>query len=158
MRNAERIAAMSNQVRLAVLSLTLVLTMAVPRQSPGAEQPGSNEAGQHVVPKRQNFTLRADDGGAERPAKIAIYRVDRVKGGALQLKAEGGASGWVEASQVVPVGKAVEYFTSAIKEFPRDPYNYTMRAMVLLFERGHPPQATRSQRLPRSRGRAHVER
>jgi hypothetical protein len=33
-----------------------------------------------------------------------------------------------------------------------------MRAMVLLFERGHPPQATRSQRLPRSRGRAHVER
>jgi tetratricopeptide (TPR) repeat protein len=123
------------RVLTAIVVLTLGLTAALPCRSLCAEPAANQWIGQRVVPKRPDFTLRDTEEGPARSAKIAIYRVDRVDGGFLQVKAEGGSSGWTEAARVVPVDQANAYFSRAIQESPRDPHNHTMRAIVLLFER-----------------------
>ena len=107
----------------------------VPGRSLAAEPAGKEWIGQRVVPKQRDFALRDDEGSPARAAKIAIYRVDQVKGGSLRLTPDGGSTAGPTAGQVVPVEQAVEFFSDAIGESPRDPYNYAMRAMVLLFER-----------------------
>ena len=141
MRHGLRIATTSEPVRLAVLVTALGLTAVAPPRL-CAEQPAGNESiDQRVVPTQRTFKLRDADGGAERAAKIAIYHVEQVKANSLLLTPDGGAGGWADAGQVVPVEKAVEFFSAAIGKSPRDPHNYAMRAMVLLLERGDPAHA-----------------
>jgi tetratricopeptide (TPR) repeat protein len=136
-----RIAATSHRVRLGALALALGFMTALSDRL-RAEQPAANDRiDQRVVPTQQNFKLRNAEGGTERAAKIAIYRVERVKGGELLLSPDGGPGGWASAGQVVPVEQAVEFFSDAISKSPRDPHNYAMRAMVLLLERGDPAHA-----------------
>ncbi len=136
-----RIWALSKQVRLAAMALALGLATAVPGRSLAGEPAGKERIGQRVVPKHRDFTLRATEDGPERAAKMAIYRVDEVKGGSLRLTPPGGPGGWGDAVQVVPVDEAVEFFSDVISKSPRDPHNYAMRAMVLLFEREDPAHA-----------------
>ncbi len=136
-----RIWALSKQVRLAAMALALGLATAVPGRSLAGEPAGKERIGQRVVPKHRDFTLRATEDGPERAAKMAIYRVDEVKGGSLRLTPAGGPGGWGDAVQVVPVDEAVEFFSDVISKSPRDPHNYAMRAMVLLFEREDPVHA-----------------
>ena len=136
--NSVRIAAIFNRAWLAVLVLVLVLglTTIAPAPLRGEEAAGKEWIGQRVVPNQRNFKLRDAQGTVERAAKIAIYRVDQVKGNALGLTPDGGPIGWADAGQVVPIERAVEFFSNAISRSPRDPHNYAMRAMILLVGTG----------------------
>ncbi len=118
----------------AVLGLMAMVVMADFHATLGAGPAGQEWLGQRVVPKIREFTLRDTIGGPARAAKIAIYRVDKAQNGSFRLKAEGGDSGWVPETQVVRVEQAVAYFSSRIRTSPRVAYNYTMRAMIQLFE------------------------
>ena len=84
-----KIAVTSHHVRLAALVLVLGLATAMSARS-RAEPPANKEANkERVVPTQRDFKLRNAEAGAERPAKIAVYRVEQVKGGSLLL-----AAGW----------------------------------------------------------------
>jgi tetratricopeptide (TPR) repeat protein len=133
MRSAVGIAGVNNKVRMAVSVLALGLTVAMPCRSLGSEPAAKEGIGKLVVPKQRNFTLRDPEGGPERPAKITVYRVDAIRGSLLHLSPERGPSGWATADRVVPQERAVEFFSGAIDEFPRDAHNYSMRATILLF-------------------------
>jgi tetratricopeptide (TPR) repeat protein len=133
MRSAVGIAGVNNKVRMAVSVLALGLTVAMPCRSLGNEPAAKEGIGKLVVPKQRNFTLRDPEGGPERPAKIAVYRVDAIKGSLLHLSPERGPSGWATGDRVVPQERALEFFSGAIDEFPHDAHNYSMRATILLF-------------------------
>jgi tetratricopeptide (TPR) repeat protein len=141
MRNAQRIAVLSGRGRLAVVVLALGLATAIPGRSLGGEPAGAERIGQRVVPKHKDFTIRQAEDGPQRAGKIAVYRIEEVKGAAVRLMPDGGPSGWADSAQVVPLEHAVEFFTDAIGKSPRDPHNYAMRAMVLLVEREDPVHA-----------------
>ncbi len=136
-----RIAVLSKRVRLAALVLALALAAAVPGRSLSGEPAGKGRVGQRVVPKHRDFSLRETEDGPERAARMAIYRIDDAKGDSLRLTPPGGPGGWGDFAKVVPVEEAVEFFSDAISKSPRDPHNYAMRAMVLLFEREDPAHA-----------------
>jgi tetratricopeptide (TPR) repeat protein len=141
MSHGVRIAVTSHKVRRAALMLALALTTAMPARSRAEQAAGKESSERRVVPTHRDFKLKDAGTGAERAAKIAIYRVEQVKDGSLLLAPDGGQGGWADAGQVVSVEKAVEFFSVAIGKSPRDPYNYAMRAMVLLLERGDPAHA-----------------
>jgi tetratricopeptide (TPR) repeat protein len=136
-----RIAATAHKAQVAVLLVALGLTTGLSDQVRAEQPPGKDLIDQRVVPKQRDFKLRDAEGGPERAGKIAVYRVEKFKGGSLLLTPDGGPGGWAAAGQVVPVEKAVEFFSNAISKSPRDPHNYAMRAMVLLLERGDPAHA-----------------
>ena len=138
---AMRLAGLFDQLRLAVLVLALGLGAAVPGPTLAGEPVAPERIAPRVVPKYKDFTIRQTEDGPERAGKIAVYRVEEVKGDAVRLMPDGGPSAWADKAQVVPVDQAVEYFTEAIGKSPRDPYNYAMRAMVLLVEREDPVHA-----------------
>jgi len=56
---------------------------------------------------------------------VAIKKID----GALLL-VDTDISGWIAADQVIPVDKAVAYFTALVNRAPKDPHNYYFRAGV----------------------------
>ncbi|HKI20231.1 MAG TPA: tetratricopeptide repeat protein, partial [Isosphaeraceae bacterium] len=141
MRDGLRIGVVSNHVRLTAIVLALVLATAVPGRSLAGEPAAKERIGQRVVPKYRDFALRETEDGPERAAKISVYRVDQVKGDSLRLTPPSGPSGWGDAAQVVSVDEAVEFFSDAIGKSPRDPHNFAMRAMLLLFEREDPIHA-----------------
>ena len=80
MRQGIRIAAITTQVRLAVLVLAFGLTTPAIGPARGAEPVGKEWIGQRVVPKYRNFVLRETEGSPARAAKLAIYRVDQASG------------------------------------------------------------------------------
>ena len=88
--------------------------------------------GKRVVQKARNFTLRLNDEPVERAGKgLDVYRVEQSDGPTLFLKAERvGASGWAAALEVVPVEKAIDYFTEQIRARPQDAFPYAMRAFL----------------------------
>ena len=62
---------------------------------------------------------------------IHIYRVKEVNGNELYLAVENtGVAGWTTTDQIVPVEQAVDFFTECIRARPRDPYGFSMRAMI----------------------------
>src|SRR5262245_9318985 len=86
--------------------------------------------GKRVVERYRGFRLRIEDQVID-PKAINIYRVERVNGPRLWLKAEGvSLSGWAPADQVIPVEQAIEFFTDSIRANPDDPHGYTMRAII----------------------------
>ena len=63
--------------------------------------------------------------------EIHIYRVAKTDGPSLWLEAEaGGSSGWALADQVVPVELAIAFFTSQMRDHPKDSFPILMRATV----------------------------
>jgi tetratricopeptide (TPR) repeat protein len=135
MRNVVRIAAISDRGRLAALVFALALAASPQVLLKAEETAGKEWIGQRVVPKQRAFKLRDAEGAPEHAGKLAIYRVDQVKGNSLALTPDGGPVGWADAGQVVPIEQAVAFFSNAISKSPRDPHNYAMRAMILLLER-----------------------
>ena len=83
-----------------------------------------------VVEKIANFKLRIGSQDVEGSGKtIEVYRVEEVNGDWLWLKAEGkGLGGWAKTNEVVPVERAIEYFTNHIRSCPSEPHGYMMRA------------------------------
>jgi tetratricopeptide (TPR) repeat protein len=94
-------------------------------------QQESDWIGKRVVQKYSNFQLRIENLVIDRKNTLNTYRVERVNGPWLWLRAVGvGLSGWAPADRVVPVDQAIEFFTGYIRAYPRDPHGYTMRAMT----------------------------
>ena len=85
-----------------------------------------------VVEKIANFKLRIGSQDVEGSGKtIEVYRVEEVNGDWLWLKAEGkGLGGWAKTNEVVPVERAIEYFTNHIRSCPSEPHGYMMRAAL----------------------------
>jgi tetratricopeptide (TPR) repeat protein len=136
MQGSWGIAAMGGGVRVrhAAVFLALGLTVIVPGGSRGEEPAAKDWVGKRVVQKYNNFPVRVDGepvlGSGE---KFSIYRVQRVDGGRLWLKAEGegeeaGGSGAV--GQFVPVDQAIPFFTARIHSHPDDVFSYVMRASL----------------------------
>ena len=141
MRNGVKNAAMGETVRLAALVLAFGLSAAMPSRALGQQPAGKTGVGQRVVPKHRDLTLQNGGGKPARAVKPDIYRVEQVNRGWLQLRPDGGPPGWVGADQVVSLEQAVPFFSDAIGKHPRDPHNYTMRALVLMAERDDPQHA-----------------
>jgi tetratricopeptide (TPR) repeat protein len=147
-------------MRMVLMALGAILAPALAAAPPlGAQtRADRNWIGRRVVQKSQDFVLR-DDKQAILPndGLIHIYRVERVDGGRLQLKAEGqgpsgsatadtlppaipppptppikeGPSVWAAADQVIPIDQAVAFFTERIRANPKDAFSYIMRATAL---------------------------
>ena len=82
------------------------------------------------MPRTRQLSLKDAQTAAERPAPVAVYRVERAQGDLLALTTAG-HSGWARRDQVVLLDRAVSLFTSQIEASPREPFNYIMRALVL---------------------------
>ncbi len=125
------------------LALALGLSLGLAAAAPGGARGGEPEAkakglaGKRVVPRHRGFVLHDEPcgRGREHASVNDIYLVERVEGTSLFLRLDGGPSGWEPADEVVPVDRAVEFFSDAIGTNPRDAYAYAMRAKILLVER-----------------------
>ena len=117
--------------RPAVFLFALILGSCGPRLASG-QQPAANPwLGVRVVQKSQDFGLKIENQVVERRRFILFYKVEQVSGDWLWLRAEGkGFRGWVRADDVVPVDKALEYFSERIRQNPSDAFAYMMRATV----------------------------
>ncbi len=86
--------------------------------------------GKRVVRKAGEVVLRPEDKAAK-PIKSFFYRVERIKGSLLRLKADQNARrGWAPAEQVVLVDEAIEFFTKRLRSNPQDAFSYLMRGTV----------------------------
>jgi tetratricopeptide (TPR) repeat protein len=90
-------------------------------------------AGKRVVPRSRAFVLRKDDEPVEASGKVlAIYRVEQVDDdSSLWLQAEGQRpNGWAKPDEVIPIERAVDFFTAAIRARPQDAFPYLLRAFI----------------------------
>jgi tetratricopeptide (TPR) repeat protein len=140
MRQSARITATSHRLLLVAEVLALSLITAELCRSRAGEPAGDIRVGQRVVPRQRDPKLRDTVEGPEHLAEIDIYRVEEINGGSLRLMPSHGASGWADAAQVVPVDQAVEFFGDAMGKLPGNPYNYAIRAWVLLLQQQDPVQ------------------
>jgi RNA polymerase sigma factor (sigma-70 family) len=61
---------------------------------------------------------------------LSVYRVKEIRGTYLRLEADHEQRGWVSPVDVIPLEKAIEFFTDQIRENPKDPAHYSYRAFV----------------------------
>ena len=78
--------------------------------------------GKRVVQKHKILPLQ--NNGRAVPVSgedFSIYRVERVQGRRLWLKAEAfGPGGWADLDEVVPLDQAIAFFTDQIQAYPQD--------------------------------------
>jgi hypothetical protein len=117
-----------------ILATVVGLMLAAPGTVRSQSPPGPDRVGQRVVQKARDFSLRDDKQAIVGDGKrIQVYRVERVDGARLWLKAEGtaeGSGGWAAADQVIPLDKAVAFFTDRIRTNPEDGFSCLMRAAI----------------------------
>jgi tetratricopeptide (TPR) repeat protein len=115
---------------LGLLLLSLVAALGVGHSALG--QAARGWVGTRVVPKTEDFAIKAGNQVIERSQKvITIYRVERVNGTWLWLHAPG-ISGWAKMSDIIPYDRAIDYFTGVIRADPFHDFAYTIRALVWL--------------------------
>jgi tetratricopeptide (TPR) repeat protein len=91
--------------------------------------------GKRVVQKYDTFRLGLGGQGVV-PKMIHTYRVEKVNGPVLWIRVEGqGPSGWAPADQVVPVERAIDFFTDYIRTHKTEAYGYVMRARIWRMEK-----------------------
>jgi tetratricopeptide (TPR) repeat protein len=115
---------------LAAAGMALILHAPVPLNA----QTNNDWIGKRVVQKYPAFKLRVENQVIDTKTRLETYRVEQVNGSSLFLHAAE-LSGWADADQVVPVERAIEYFTDYIRANPNDPFGYSMRAKIWLEER-----------------------
>ena len=96
----------------------LALVLAAPVPSLAQDDPGW--VGRKVVQKQVKFNLKIGNQVVDRKCRIEIYRVMRTEGPWLWLKATG-LEGWALAADVVPLDKAIDYFTQQTRPPRRCP-------------------------------------
>jgi len=113
-------------------TVAIVLVLALAASPPLHAQADPGWIGKRVVQKSRDFALQQEGQIVQRTeSAFHIYIVERIKGPALWLQAEGrGPSGWAPAGQFVPVDQAIEFFTNRVRTNPRDAFAYIMRGMV----------------------------
>ena len=99
----------------------------IPRPAELPELPSRVTSLPHQVPDH----LKDD----QKPTKLTdvptFYVVHERDGGWLFLTPEHGAvAGWVQAAEVVPVEKAIEFFAEEIRVKPKDAFSFAMRGML----------------------------
>ncbi len=117
--------------RILRAAFTMLLVLAAP--APLRAQDETDWVGKRVVPRARDFVLRNDDEPVEPSRKaIAIYRVEQAEDGTtLRLAAEGQRlTGSARIAEILPVERAVDFFTDQIRVHPRDAFSYAMRALV----------------------------
>ena len=112
----------------AVFLLAFVIGM--PRPLCQADEPAKSlSVGKRVVQRNREFKLRIGDAGIERTVPLDIWRVERVDGTKLSIRAELlGLGGLVTTDQVISIDQAMVYFTDQIREHPNDAFARVMRA------------------------------
>ncbi len=88
--------------------------------------------GKRVVQKHKNSPLynegRSVPGSGE---NFSIYRVERVEGRRLWLKdEEAGHTGWADIDAVVPLDRAIAFFTDQLRACPCDGFLLISRAVM----------------------------
>jgi tetratricopeptide (TPR) repeat protein len=90
-----------------------------------------NLVGARVVQKLDDFELRLDDRVVDLKNFIYVFRVERIGGDSLFLKAERKpVCGWAGVNLVVPIEQALEYFDIEARARPLDPFPRMMLARV----------------------------
>jgi tetratricopeptide (TPR) repeat protein len=115
---------------IVMMAIAIVLSLAAPESL--FAQDTNGWIGKRVVQTQHNLALKSDVQSEGRPqVEIHVYRVERIDGRLLWLEAEGGhVAGWALAGDLVPVEKAVEFFSSEMKARPTDPFPFLMRATI----------------------------
>jgi tetratricopeptide (TPR) repeat protein len=119
---------------VALVGLELMIQAKAGAQATAEARPALQWVGQRVVQKARAFALDGDKAvSAQSSRPISVYRVEKVDGARLWLKAEGDAgrpSGWARAAEVVPTDQAVAFFTERIQVNPEDGFACLMRAAI----------------------------
>ena len=115
-----------------MLSAGLIFSLPLVGSTPVQAQTDQVRIGTRVVQKYRDFSLTVNGEPVERNShEIDVYRVERTDGSLLWLKAETlGSSGWAKAQDVVPLDRALEFFTHQIQAKPTDPFLYLVRALI----------------------------
>ncbi len=90
--------------------------------------PGGSLLGKRVVTK-YTAPLKRDNGAVAEDDWFRVYTVEKVDGDRLRLSGEG-ISGWVDADDVVPLDRAVAFYTREIRNAPGNATAHLMRAYV----------------------------
>ena len=114
---------------IVVSAAAIVLSLACSSPRAGTDE---SWVGRRVVPKMSNITdLQGQRATVHRNDPALIYRVERVDGPRLWVKAEGENSQvWFLAAEVVPVEQAAEFFTARIRANPNDAFAFLVRATL----------------------------
>jgi tetratricopeptide (TPR) repeat protein len=123
-----------NRSSLAAQIVVLGLNAILPTASFARQPAGEAWVGRRVMPKHRGFQLRVGSDIVDRKGWPAFYRVEQADGPMLRLRGQE-ISGWAPAEQVVPVEKAIEFFTDQIRTNPGDAHAYVMRAMIWMNDR-----------------------
>src|SRR5262249_41093419 len=88
--------------------------------------------GRRVVAKHRDFALRETGEPVEGAGQtIDAYRVEQVDEKSLLLRAENHRySGWAPSNDVVPIERALDYFSAQIRAHAGDSFLHAMRAFV----------------------------
>jgi tetratricopeptide (TPR) repeat protein len=116
------------------LSLLFLATLAA-ATSLLAQEPSGGWVGKRVFTVKQVFTLKRDTGELERTkGSMETFKVEGVNGPWLRIRGPR-LQGWALAAEVFPADEAIEYFTNYIRDHPRQPFGYAMRALFWREER-----------------------
>jgi tetratricopeptide (TPR) repeat protein len=98
-------------------------------QAPVHAQTDNDWIGKRVVQKYPDFKLQIENRVIDTKTRLETYRVERVNGPWLLLHARE-LSGWAQPDQIVPVERAIDFFTDYIRANPGDSHGYSMRAKI----------------------------
>ncbi len=131
----ERGAVRGASIGAILIAVGLMLGLAMPAPARAQAPAGADWVGKRVVQKDRKFALRDDTQAVIWSGRqIHVYRVERVDGARLRLRAEGNKdghpSGWAAADQVVPIDQAVAFFTGRIAANPEDGFSCLLRAAI----------------------------
>ena len=115
--------------------LAIVLAMVAPLRADDQEW-----VGKRVIPRSRDFALRIDEEPVERSRKAMVaYIVERIDSPSLWLRAENQPRliGSAMIDDVIPIDRAIDFFTDRIRANPRDSFAYAMRGLVRQSKREH---------------------
>jgi predicted Zn-dependent protease len=92
---------------------------------------GADESlvGTRVIARVREATLMVGGTVVARGDIHRVYRVERAEGPWLWVVADG-VRGWIRATDVIPFDRAIEHFTSEIREHPDSAWAYQMRGLI----------------------------
>ncbi len=107
----------------------MALTVAAPVRIHA--QPAKNFVGERVVQKFGSFTMHIENRPVDTKNSLYLFRVEQIDGSSLLLKADGSAvNGWASADSVIPVERAVDFFTIQIRDHPQKSFPRMMRGRI----------------------------
>jgi tetratricopeptide (TPR) repeat protein len=126
-RRAGRHGTLSATMIVAGVGMALTFVGSVRLEAQGAK----SLIGERVVPKFKDFTLRNGEQLVDVKKSRCLFRVERIDGPLLLLKAENETlTGWAKSDSVVPVDQAIEFFNQQVSAHPLDSFPRISRALI----------------------------